>query len=37
LTPAATLSPSDYQLTIRPAAANQAPAGGPWVYRFQIQ
>jgi hypothetical protein len=35
LAPAATLSPSEYQLTIRPAAG--APAGGPWVYRFQIQ
>jgi hypothetical protein len=37
LAPAATLSPSEYQLTIRPAATNGTPAGGPWVYRFQIQ
>lgn len=37
LLPAGTLSPSEYQLTIRPAAATGAPAGGSWVYRFQIQ
>jgi hypothetical protein len=34
---AGTLSPSEYQLTLRPAAAAGAPAGGSWEYRFQIQ